>query len=79
MKKSRRWLVLIAANVAIYAMLCFYQTSRASPRITPPVPYSVQVAAKRDAMLDELRAIRGLLEQQNALLQNGKVKVTIVE
>jgi len=76
---SQRWFLLIAANIAFYVVLCFYQTGRAAPRITPPEPFSNHVNAQRDAMVDELRQIRGLLEQQNALLQSGKVKVIVAE
>ncbi len=78
MRRRTTWIVLLAANALCYCMLSFYQTSDAAPpsRSGPPFANAVQ---QRIEMIQLMKDIRGLLQQQNALLQSGKLKVVVSE
>jgi len=67
--ETTRWLILITLNVCVMSVLCFYNTTGAAPRnADPPFNNSVQ---QRENMIRELREIKVLLKEQNALLKSG--------
>lgn len=69
------WIVLVVANVLFCCMLSFYQTSNAAPRgVGEPFANAV---GQRGEMITQLKAIKKLLEQQNALLRSGDLKVVV--
>ena len=63
-----RWALLLAANVAAWCVLSFSGTSVAAPGAKPPFSNSVE---QRHEMIRELREIKTLLKEQNALLRAG--------
>jgi hypothetical protein len=68
-----RWSLLLAANVAVLCMLGFYSTGGAAPQAgQPPFANSVE---QRAEMVQELREIKELLKEQNALLRGGATKI----
>lgn len=68
MKNHRlAWAGLIAANVVTLGVLGFYRTSGAAPQ-AGQLPFSNAVE-QRNAMVRELREIKDLLKEQNALLR----------
>ena len=74
---SSRLIVLVVANVLFCCMLSFYQTSDAAPQgAGEPFANSVE---QRGEMINHLKAIQRLLEDQNALLRSGNLKVVIRE
>jgi hypothetical protein len=77
MSRRSGWALLLAGNALCYCVLSFYQTSTAAPP-GGNLPFANSVE-QRYEMLDELKEIRSLLKEQNALLQSGKVKVAITE
>jgi hypothetical protein len=76
MKRPSGWALLLAANVLGYCMLSFYQTTTAA---TPPGPSFPNSAELRVEMIDQLKEIKDLLKEQNALLRSGDVKVIVTE
>ncbi len=64
---TSRWWVLIAANVLVVCMLSFYRTSGAAPQ-TGQQPFANAVDQRND-MIRELKEIRALLQEQNAMLR----------
>jgi len=73
MKRPSGWALLLAANVLGYCMLSFYQTTAAAPAGVP-FPNSTEL---RVEMIDQLKEIKDLLKEQNALLRSGEIKVVI--
>jgi len=73
MKRRTAWIVLLAANVLCYCMLSFYQRTDAAPPTSggPPFANSVQ---QRAEMIRLLQEIRGLMQEQNALLRSANQK-----
>ena len=68
-----RWPLLAAVNAAVLGMLGFYSTGGAAPQAgQPPFANSVE---QRAEMVRELREIKELLKEQNALLRGGADKV----
>jgi hypothetical protein len=77
MKRHAGWALLFALNVLAYCVLGFYQTSIAgSPGNTPPFANTTE---SRLEMVEQLKEIKNLLKEQNALLRSGDVKVIITE
>jgi hypothetical protein len=68
-----RWLGLMAANAVALGVLGFYSTSGAAPSGGGQPPFNNSVE-QRDAMVRELREIKDLLKEQNALLRAGGAK-----
>ncbi|MEX2175600.1 MAG: hypothetical protein WD872_14650 [Pirellulaceae bacterium] len=69
---SYRWTILAAANAVAVGVLGFYSTSGAAPNAgQPPFTNSVE---QRESMVRELREIKELLKEQNALLRSGAGK-----
>ena len=64
---SFRSLSLLAAAVAALCVLGFYSTSGAAPQGTPPF---IDAVEQRGEMIQQLREIKDLLKEQNALLRS---------
>ena len=71
-KSSFRWMALVAANALAVGVLGFYSTSGAAPQSGQP-PFNNAVE-QREATVRELREIKELLKEQNALLKAGAIK-----
>jgi hypothetical protein len=70
---ATRWMLLVAANALVMGVLGFYSTSGAAPQSgQPPFNNSVE---QRESQLRELREIKELLKEQNALLKAGASKL----
>src|SRR4030095_7964301 len=70
---STRWMLLVAANALVVGVLVFNSTSGAAPQSgQPPFNNSVE---QRESQLRELREIKELLKEQNALLKAGADKL----
>lgn len=77
MKRHSGWALLLALNVVGYCVLSFYQTSHAgSPIGSPPFANTTE---SRLEMVEQLKEIKELLKEQNALLRSGEVKVIVTE
>ena len=71
-----RWSLLVTANAAVLCMLGLYSTGGAAPQAgQPPFANSVE---QRAEIAQELREIKELLKEQNALLRGGATKKTEV-
>ncbi len=71
------WILLIVTNVLFCGVLSFYQpTSAAPPARKRGEPFANSVT-QRGEMITELKAIRALLQEQNALLRSGQLKVIV--
>lgn len=66
---TSRWVVLVLANVFAVSVLGFYSTLGAAPQAGQP-PFANPVDQRSD-MVRELREIKDLLKEQNALLRSG--------
>ena len=64
-----RWTWLVIANAALWGVLGFYRTLGAAPQAGQP-PFANPVEQRAD-MVRELREIKELLKEQNALLKSG--------
>ncbi len=76
-RRRTGWALLIAANVLCYCVLGFYQTTAKAQRTVPdrqPFANSVQ---QRSEMVGLLQEIKQCLQEQNALLRSGKLKVVV--
>jgi hypothetical protein len=70
---SMRWAALVAVNALLVGVLGFYSTSGAAPPAgQPPFNNSIE---QRESQLRELREIKELLKEQNALLKAGASKL----
>ncbi len=77
MRRRTGWALLITANVLCYCVLSFYRTGdAAAPKGYPPFANSVQ---QRIETVNELREIKELLREQNALLRSGRLGVVVSE
>ncbi|HUT95193.1 MAG TPA: hypothetical protein VMY37_37415 [Thermoguttaceae bacterium] len=77
MTRRAGWILLIVANVLFCCVLSFYRTTEAAPpKSKEPFANSVE---QRMETINELREIKLLLKEQNALLRSGEVKVVVVE
>ena len=63
---AKRWTLLIVANIVILGVLSFYRATDASQPGRQPFANSVE---QRGMMIQELRQIRQLLDEQNKLLR----------
>lgn len=68
-----RWTLLIIANALTVAVLGFYSTLGAAPQAGQP-PFANPVEQRADS-IRELREIKELLKEQNALLRGGANKL----
>lgn len=72
---SLRWTLLLAANAAAVGVLGLYGTSGAAPQSgQPPFANSIE---QRAEIVVELREIKELLKEQNALLRGGAAKTQV--
>lgn len=72
---SARWVILVAANVLGWCMLCLHQSTDAAPaKESGPFANSVE---QRFEMIQQLREINAQLKEQNALLRSGSLKVVV--
>lgn len=69
---TSRSAVLVMANVLAVSVLGFYSTLGAAPQAGQP-PFANPVDQRSD-MVRELREIKDLLKEQNALLRSGTNK-----
>lgn len=67
-----RWTLLVVANLVLASVLGFYSTSGAAPQSGQP-PFANPVEQRADS-IRELREIKELLKEQNALLRGGANK-----
>ena len=72
-----RWLTLVALNVVLLTGTWWYSQSTAAPPETKQ-PFANPVQ-QREAMIRLLEDSNRLLQEQNALLKSGKLKVEISE
>ena len=77
MTRRAGWRWLIVANVLFCCVLGFYWSIEAAPP-KPQEPFANSVEQRME-MINELREIKLLLKEQNALLRSGQVKVVVVE
>ena len=66
-RKALGWTLLIVANVLVISVLCLHGPTTAAPQARPPFANPVE---QRGAMVQELREIKALLREQNALLKD---------
>jgi hypothetical protein len=71
--RSFRWMMLLAINAVAVGVLGFYSTSGAAPQAGQP-PFNNAVE-QRESQVRELREIKELLKEQNALLKAGADKL----
>ena len=76
MPRKTGWMLLVTANVLVYCVLSFCQTTGAQTGKAPSLANSVE---QRHEMVSNLEEIKNLLKEQNELLQSGKVKVIVTE
>ncbi len=76
MNRRNRWWLLAIAGVICYCVLSFYRSGAAQSGTRPTLANPVR---DRREMIDNLKEIKNLLEEQNDLLRSGKVKVVIVK
>ena len=76
-RRRTGWALLIAANVLCYCMLSFYQTTAVAQRPAPSKPPFANSVQQRSEMVGLLREIKQCLQEQNALLRSGKLKVVV--
>ena len=75
MKRFAPWATLLLLNAFAFGMLCLYQTSHAgSPGGSPPF---ANTSETRLEMVEQLKEIRDLLKEQNALLKSGRLTVIV--
>jgi Asp-tRNA(Asn)/Glu-tRNA(Gln) amidotransferase A subunit family amidase len=68
MTPACRWTLLVTANAALCGVLGFYSTLGAAPQSGQP-PFANPID-QRAEMVRELREIKELLKEQNALLRS---------
>lgn len=77
MRRRTLWAMLLAANVLCYGVLSFYQTTDAAPPRSGGKPPFANAVEQRMETIRELREIKQLLKEQNALLRSGGLKVVV--
>ena len=75
MSHRNGWTLLVLLNVTAFGVLGLYQTTHAGSPIGSP-PFA-NTSESRLEMVQELKEIRDLLKEQNALLKSGEVKVIV--
>ncbi len=76
-RRRTGWALLIAAGVLCYCVLGFYQTTAEAQRTPPGSPPFANSVQQRAEMVGLLREIKQCLQEQNALLRSGKLKVVV--
>ena len=67
-----RWTLLLVAGGLILSVLGLYQPTGAAPQVGQP-PFANPVDQQNE-MIRELKEIKALLQEQNALLRGGAAK-----
>jgi hypothetical protein len=70
------WALLVAANALCLGVLSFYQTGNAQQSTGGQPPFANSTEQRMET-ITELREIKALLKEQNALLSSGNLKVII--
>lgn len=70
-----RFLALVMLNVGFWCMLGFQRSTNGQPD-PPKLPFANAVE-QRFETIRELKEIKALLQEQNALLSSGKLRVTV--
>ncbi len=78
MTRRTGWALLLAANLLLLCVLCFYQTPAAAQRSTGGKLPFANAVEQRMQMINHLAEIKELLKEQNALLR-GKLHVVVEE
>lgn len=76
MRRRAGWMLLLTAIAVSFGVLSFYPSHAAPPTGGQPV---ANPAEQRMEMIAELKEIKALLKEQNALLQSGNLKVVVTE
>jgi hypothetical protein len=76
MSRGTGFALLLAASVACYCVLSFYQTTAAQQRTGGDPPFANSVELRLD-MVTQLKEIKELLKEQNALLRSGGLRVVV--
>jgi hypothetical protein len=78
MKRFAFLATVLLLNVLAFGMLGLYQRTVAGSPSGPPMPFA-NTTESRLEMIQQLKEIRDLLKEQNALLRSGEVKVIVTE
>jgi len=73
-KQSLRTAAFLTLNIAAVCVLGFYSTTAAAPQGQPPF---IDPVEQRGEMIQQLREIKDLLKEQNALLRSGATKAAV--
>ena len=76
MTQRTGWALLIVANVLFCGVLSFYRTTDAAPRPPARLPFANPVEQRME-MVNQLKEIKALLKEQNALLRSGELTVVV--
>lgn len=75
MKRHLAWIVLLCLNAVLFFELCFHRSGVAAPA-DGQLPFANAVEQRME-IIRELREIRALLKEQNALLRSGQLTVIV--
>ena len=73
MNRRTGWVLLLAANVLCYCLLSLHQATDAAPP-SGSVPFANAIEQRME-MINQLKGIKTLLREQNALLRSGNLRV----
>jgi hypothetical protein len=76
MSRRTGWALLLAANALVYCVLGFSQTPAAAQRTGGDPPFANAVE-QRNEQTAQLKEIKELLKEQNALLKSGNLRVVV--
>ncbi len=71
-RKALGWTLLIVANVLVICVLSLHRSTDAAPQ-SARAPFGNSVE-QRNSMIQELREIKVLLQEQNAILRGDKTE-----
>ena len=72
---DHKFMILLVVNIGFWCVLGFHE--RTTGQTYPPkIPFANAVE-QRIETINELKEIKALLKEQNALLSSGKLKVTL--
>ncbi len=72
---DRKYMVLLIVNIGFWCVLGFNQES--TGQNNPPKAPFANAVEQRIEIVNELKEIKALLKEQNALLSSGKLQVTV--
>lgn len=76
MSNRMGWVLLVAANVLLYCVLGFCQNPVSGQRTGGDPPFANAVE-QRNETIAQLKEIKDLLKEQNALLKSGTLQVVV--